>query len=288
MSTIISVGTTTATGFKVVPDTSGQLVVQTNGTTTALTIDTSQKATFAGAMAVAGATTVTSTLTANSFIPTSSTIPTNGMYLPTTNTVAFACNSAEFMRLDPTYGRLLIGSTNNSPYSISSGTTGGAAISNANFEFANAAYNTLGINKLNSTSGSLIAFAYNGSGLSGYISYNGGGVAYNTGSDYRLKTNVLPVTNALDSVSKLNPVSYNWVADNTPSQGFIAHELETVIPEAVKGEKDGVDDQGKPKYQAVDYSVVIPTLTAAIKELNEIVKNQAEQISALQAKVGTA
>ena len=274
MATTITAGTTTGTAFSVTPDTSGQLVVQTNGSTTALTIDTSQNATFVG------------NTTAKSFIPNSSTIPTNGMFLPAANTVAFSCNSAEFMRLDPTYGRLLIGSTNNSPYNISSGTVGGVAMSNADFEFANAGYNTLAINKLNSTSGSLIAFAYNGSGLSGYISYNGGGVSYNTGSDYRLKTNVTPVINALDSISKLNPVSYNWIADNTPSQGFIAHELETVIPEAVRGEKDGVDDEGKPKYQAVDYSVVIPTLTAAIKELNDIVKTQAEQISALQAKVG--
>jgi len=274
MASTISAGTTTTTALVQSADTSGQLVLQTNGTTTALTIDTSQNATFVG------------NTTAKSFIPNSSTIPTNGMFLPTTNTVAFACNSAEFMRLDPTYGRLLIGSTNNSPYSISSGTTGGVAMSNADFEFANAGYNTLAINKLNSTSGSLIAFAYNGSGLSGYISYNGGGVSYNTGSDYRLKTNVTPITNALDSIYKLNPVSYNWIADNTPSQGFIAHELQAVIPEAVKGDKDSVDENGKPKYQAVDYSVVIPTLAAAIKELNEVVKAQALEIANLKTKIG--
>lgn len=283
----ISAGNTTTTTIKVYGDTTGNLVFATGGAnTTALTLDNTQRATFAGAVTASGNVTVTAISTANSFVPTSTTAPTNGMFLPAANTVAFSCASAEFMRLDPTYGRLLIGTTNNSPYGISSGTVGGVALSNEAAQIANQAYNTFNINKLSSTSGSLIAFAYNGSALSGYVSYNGGGVAYNTGSDYRLKTNVAPIVNGLNLVERLNPVTYNWVADNTSSQGFIAHELATVIPDSVKGEKDAVDDEGKPKYQAVDYSVVIPTLAAAIKELNEVVKAQAVEIANLKSKVG--
>ena len=92
-------------------------------------------------------------------------------------------------------------------------------------------------------------------------------VAYTTSSDYRLKENVQPMVGALEKVALLNPVTYTWKEDGSYGQGFIAHELQAVVPDCVTGEKDAVDSKGNPVYQGVDTSFLVATLTAAIKEL---------------------
>jgi hypothetical protein len=92
-------------------------------------------------------------------------------------------------------------------------------------------------------------------------------VSYTTFSDYRLKENIAPMTGALDTVAKLKPVTYKWKVNGSNGQGFIAHELQEVVPDAVVGEKDAVDKDGKPKYQGIDTSFLVATLTAAIQEL---------------------
>ncbi len=93
--------------------------------------------------------------------------------------------------------------------------------------------------------------------------------AYNTASDYRLKTNVLPMTGALDRVRLLKPCTYTWLSDGVDAEGFIAHELQGVIPVAVTGSKDAEDKCGNPIYQSMDATFVVPLLTAAIQELSE-------------------
>ncbi len=75
------------------------------------------------------------------------------------------------------------------------------------------------------------------------------------------------MTDALAKVSQLKPVTYKWNADGSDGQGFIAHELAEVFPQAVDGEKDAVDENGNPKYQGIDTSFLVATLTAAIQEL---------------------
>ncbi|MFA6089543.1 MAG: hypothetical protein WC755_06785 [Candidatus Woesearchaeota archaeon] len=67
--------------------------------------------------------------------------------------------------------------------------------------------------------------------------------------------------------------------------GFLAHEVQKVIPESVTGKKDAVDDKGKPIYQQVDYSKVVPLLTAGIKELNSQIQKQQKQIEELKSKI---
>ena len=112
-----------------------------------------------------------------------------------------------------------------------------------------------------------IGFGYNGSQI-GSITQNGTtAVAYNTSSDYRLKENIQPMTGALAKVAALKPCTYNWKADGSDGEGFIAHELAEVCPSAVVGEKDAVDADGKPQYQGIDTSFLVATLTAAIQEL---------------------
>jgi hypothetical protein len=91
-------------------------------------------------------------------------------------------------------------------------------------------------------------------------------VLYNTTSDYRLKNNVTPITNGLSTIQSLNPVSFTWV-DGRKDDGFLAHELQAVIPNCVTGEKDAVNEDGTPKYQQMDNSGVIPFLVKAIQEL---------------------
>ena len=122
--------------------------------------------------------------------------------------------------------------------------------------------------------------------------------AYVTSSDYRLKENPQPMVGALQKIELLKPVSFVWKNTGEVGQSFIAHELQEVFPEAVRGEKDATIDVGeiinkdgkvlqsgvsKPKhldanftwtktgvvpvYQGIDTSFLVPTLTAAIQEL---------------------
>jgi len=112
-----------------------------------------------------------------------------------------------------------------------------------------------------------INFGYNGSAI-GSVSQNGTtAVAYNTSSDYRLKNTIAPMTGALAKVALLKPCTYKWNADGSDGEGFIAHELAEVCPQAVTGEKDAVDADGNPQYQGIDTSFLVATLTAAIQEL---------------------
>jgi len=117
----------------------------------------------------------------------------------------------------------------------------------------------------------------------GFISNNGTATTYATSSDYRLKENVAPMQNALDTVARLNPVTYTWKADGSAGQGFIAHELQAVVPDCVTGEKDAVDETGNPQYQGVDTSFLVATLVAAIKEQQAIITALTARITALEA-----
>ena len=133
-------------------------------------------------------------------------------------------------------------------------------------------------------SGVFASFGSAGGTVIGTIARSSGSTAYNTSSDYRLKNTIAPMTGALAKVGLLNPVTYKWNLDGSESQGFIAHELQTVVPECVTGEKDEIDADGKPIHQGVDTSFLVATLTAAIQELKAIVDAQATRIVALESK----
>jgi hypothetical protein len=142
----------------------------------------------------------------------------------------------------------------------------------------------IGLNDTASANGSAyIGFLSGGTFRGNITNNNNAAVAYNTSSDYRLKENVLPMTNALDVVSQLNPVTYTWKSTGNSAQGFIAHELQAVVPDCVTGQKDAVDTAGNPIYQGVDTSFLVATLTSAIQELNAKVNAQALEIQTLKA-----
>ena len=108
----------------------------------------------------------------------------------------------------------------------------------------------------------------NSSGTScGSISCTTSLTAFNVSSDYRLKEAVQPLTGGLTRINALKPSIYKWKVNGSTGEGFIAHELADVVPFAVTGDKDAVDADGKPAYQGVDLSKLVPILVAAIQEL---------------------
>tara|TARA_R100000742_G_C4266960_1_gene85103 strand:+ start:171 stop:1307 length:1137 start_codon:yes stop_codon:yes gene_type:complete len=123
-----------------------------------------------------------------------------------------------------------------------------------------------------STGGRLVSFYYqenSGTGPKGEIKYDTGTsqVQYNVTSDYRLKENIVDLSSAVDRVKNLKPKRFNFVGNSTEIDGFLAHEVQEVVPQAVSGAKDQVFDDGQVNPQQMDASKLIPVLTAAIKEL---------------------
>jgi len=113
---------------------------------------------------------------------------------------------------------------------------------------------------------SMITFR-NTNGEVGYISTSGSTTGYSTSSDYRLKENIVAVSDGIGRLKQLQPSRFNFIADPDKTvDGFIAHEVQDVVPEAIFGEKDAVDDEGNPKYQGIDQSKLVPLLTAALQE----------------------
>ena len=94
-------------------------------------------------------------------------------------------------------------------------------------------------------------------------------VAYNTSSDYRLKENVEYNWDATTRLKQLKPARFNWIVDtsNTLEDGFLAHEVSSVVPNAIFGSKDAVDGESNPIYQQMDYSKLVPLLVKTIQEL---------------------
>ena len=119
----------------------------------------------------------------------------------------------------------------------------------------------------NTTSNANQVVFYNPNGVVGLIRTSGSSTAYITSSDYRLKENVTGITDGIERVKQLNPSRFNFIADAAATvDGFLAHEAATVVPEAVSGERDAVDEDGNPDYQGIDQSKLVPLLTAALQE----------------------
>jgi hypothetical protein len=88
------------------------------------------------------------------------------------------------------------------------------------------------------------------------------------------------MTGALAKVALLKPCTYKWNVDGSNGEGFIAHELAQVVPNAVTGEKDAVDEDGNPEYQGIDTSFLVATLTAAIQEQQAIIESLKARLDA--------
>ena len=169
-------------------------------------------------------------------------------------------------------GNTLVGGTNNNPvvnniFGIAL-RTNGHILSNTTSSGSVSGFRRNG-------DGDLITFHNDNATECGSISVTGQATSYNTASDYRLKENIVPISNSVERVLKLKPCRFNF-KDNVDRivDGFLAHEAQEVVPEAVSGDKDG------EKYQSMDAAKLIPVLTAALQEalgeiaeLKERVKN---------------
>jgi len=114
----------------------------------------------------------------------------------------------------------------------------------------------------------------------GYIQTSGSGTAFGTTSDYRLKENVNYEFDALSRVKQLKPARFNFIVDaDKIVDGFLAHEVSDIVPEAISGTKDAVDDKGNPEYQGIDQSKLVPLLTKAIQEQQAIIEDLQTQIN---------
>jgi len=124
------------------------------------------------------------------------------------------------------------------------------------------------------TGGTVYHMAFHSSGtVVGGISSSGGTTSFNTSSDYRLKENVVPLSNALAQIDLLRPKQYNFIIEpDKTHHGFIAHELAEIVPYAVTGEKDALDNEGNIRPQQVDYSKLTGLLVGAVQELSARVK----------------
>jgi hypothetical protein len=185
--------------------------------------------------------------------------------------MVFFTNDTERARIDSS-GNLLVGTTSllygSGQNGVSVKTTGGYAIST---QPGTNNYNALTC--LNAA-GTIVGSVYSTASATSYL----------TSSDYRLKENVQPMTGGLATVSALKPVRYDWISDKSSAEGFIAHELQEVIPHAVTGKKDAVNEDGSIKPQGVDYSKIVVHLVAAIQELKAQNDELKARVAALEAK----
>ena len=123
----------------------------------------------------------------------------------------------------------------------------------------------------------------NGNGATGGINTNGTSTAYVTSSDHRLKENVVDMTGAIDRVKLLSPKRFNFIADaDTTVDGFLAHEAQTVVAEAVTGTHNEVDDDGNPVMQGIDQAKIVPLLTGALKEAIAKIEDLEARIATLE------
>ena len=123
---------------------------------------------------------------------------------------------------------------------------------------------------------------YNPNGIVGTIRTNGSSTSFNTSSDYRLKENVVPMSGSIDRLKQLKPSTWSWKVDGLHGEGFIAHEAQSVVPEAISGTHNEVDDDGNPVYQGIDQSKLVPLLTAALQEAITKIEDLETRIATLE------
>jgi hypothetical protein len=179
-----------------------------------------------------------------------------------------ASSPTERMRINND-GDVLVGQSSTIVPGQSNTTTGHALTSDGRL-FSSVSAAGAGTFNRNTSDGAVVSLRRQGTAV-GSISVTAAATAYNTSSDYRLKQNVEPMVGGLAKLSALAPKTFEFI--NEPSvkvDGFIAHEVQAIVPQAVTGEKDGEEMQG------LDHSKLVPVLVAALQEL-------AAKVAALEA-----
>ena len=173
-----------------------------------------------------------------------------------TNSLRVGTNATESFRVDS--GGQFLRNTTSSTVNSSSGEI--VVVNDGNRPAINVAADS-------SSSRTGIVFT-NTNNTVGSIAMSGSATAYNTSSDYRLKENVTYSWDATTRLKQLKPARFNFIADaDTSVDGFLAHEVQTVVPQAITGIKDEVDEEGNPVMQGIDHSHLVPLLVKTIQEL---------------------
>jgi hypothetical protein len=197
----------------------------------------------------------------------------------------FGTNDSERMRIDSSGNLLIHQSASTTPgtgnISVgasfeSLGSTVGSALhlsrSNGPSLFLNANANT-----------QVARFHASGTEV-GSISVTGSATAFNTSSDYRLKENVVSLDDGITRLKQLSPKRFNFIASPEKTvDGFIAHEAQAVVPQAVSGTHNEVDDKGNAVMQQIDQSKLVPLLTAALQEAIAKIETLEAKVAALEA-----
>ena len=178
-------------------------------------------------------------------------------------------------------GNIFIGTTG-LPHT-QNGTAEKIRISQNELSVANDGGAGLKVNLLGSTDGQVAKFFRSGVQV-GTISVTGAATAYNESSDYRLKENIVDMVDGITRVKQLQPRRFNFIADaETTVDGFIAHEAQAVVPEAVTGTHNEVDENDNPVMQGIDKSKFVPLLTAALQEAIAKIETLETKVAALEA-----
>jgi len=204
------------------------------------------------------------------------------------SSIAFHTNGSERMRIE-SGGNFLFQAT-------SSGQVGIMMFTSTTSPYPRIMHGGSGSSYANNT---LLEFRSTVDGVIGEIKQDGDGtITYATSSDYRLKENIIDLTGAITRLKNLKPRRFNFKKNSSLTKdGFLAHELQEVIPEAVNGTKDEVvtedskanvpqlseEEVGKPVYQTADLGRVVPLLTAALQEAVAKIEVLETKVAALEA-----
>ena len=193
-------------------------------------------------------------------------------YSNSANSMQFLTAGTEQMRID-ILGRICINRTTSQ--------SGGQL----SIDYTNGVTAGLAVKDTQTSGTGVVLHVVNGSGsIIGGISQNQSSTSFNTSSDYRLKENIVDLDGAIDRVKQLLPKRFNFINDaDTTVDGFLAHETQTVVPEAVTGTHDQVDDEGNAVMQGIDQSKLVPLLTAALKEAIAEIETLKTKVAALEA-----